>query len=239
MNDEPRLPLNDLKFYLSRPHECSYLPDHQATTLFADPDAIITTARYDDLIQFGFRRSGNMIYMPRCAACQACVPVRVPCDAFQPNRIQRRIWKKNSDLTIAVKPGEYTDEHFELYRRYIAARHTGGAMDDPDPEKYIDFLVGKHIDTVFVEFRLSNKLLAVAVTDVLANALSCVYTFFDPDESSRSPGIYSVMWQIQEAHRRHLKYCYLGYWIENCRKMAYKTQFRPIQGQINAHWRKL
>ncbi|GMR09064.1 MAG: arginyltransferase [Gammaproteobacteria bacterium] len=239
MNDAPRHLLNDLKFYLSRPHECSYLPDHQATTLFADPDSSITTEQYDDLIQFGFRRSGSMIYRPRCASCQACVPVRVACSSFQANRTQRRIWKKNDDLTVVLKPGEYNDEHFALYQRYISTRHTGGGMDDPDPGKYIDFLVGKHIDTLFVEFRHGNKLLAVAVTDVLPGALSCVYTFFDPDESSRSPGVYSVLWQIQQAHQRQLEWCYLGYWIENCRKMAYKTQFRPIQGQINAHWRNL
>jgi len=239
VNDDTRRQLDELKFYLSRPHECSYLPDHQATTLFADPERIITSEQYDDLIQFGFRRSGSMVYRPRCADCQACVPVRVPSGSFQANRNQRRIWKKNNDLTVTLKPGGYVDEHFTLYQRYISARHTGGGMDDPDAEKYIDFLLAKHIDTVFVEFRLGHKLLAVAVTDVLPNALSCVYTFFDPDVSSRSPGIYSVLWQIQEAHRRQLDWCYLGYWIENCRKMAYKTQFRPIQGQKNALWNNL
>jgi len=225
-----------LDFYLTPEHECSYLPERQAMTLFADPSINISTELYSKLIVSGFRRSGTHVYRPRCPMCDACIPIRLPVDAFTPSRSQRRLWKRNQDISIHITPNEYSHEHFLLYQRYIRQRHAGGGMDNPDPEKYSEFLINPYIDASFVEFRLEGKLLGVAIVDRLVNALSAVYTFFDPSEKSRGLGILAILWQINEAKRLNLDHLYLGYWIKSCQKMDYKGKFRPLETLREGYW---
>ena len=226
-----------LDFYLTPEHECSYLPSEQAMTLFADPSVCINTDLYSELIQYGFRRSGTHVYRPRCPMCDACIPIRIAADDFKPSRGQRRIWKRNQDLEIVIAAAEYNSEHFQLYRHYMKSRHKGGGMDNPDPEKYSEFLLNPYIDAYLVEFRHHDKLLAVASVDKLNNALSAVYTFFDPTESARSLGSMAILWQIEHAKQENIEYIYLGYWIKQCQKMVYKSKYRPFEIFQEGSWR--
>lgn len=232
----------ELAFYTSPPHPCGYLSARSAVTVFADPSAPMDMATYGRLIDYGFRRSGEHVYVPRCPNCQSCMPARLPVAEFHPDRAQRRTLRDNQRADGAVtahilKPG-FRQEHFELYRRYIATRHPGGGMDDPNPAKYLEFLTCDWCETLFVEFRLAEKLLAVTVLDVLPQGLSAVYTFFDPEQAHRSPGRYALLWSIGEAKRRGLAWVYLGYWIDGCRKMQYKQDYRPIELLMNGRWRR-
>ncbi len=228
--------LAKLSFFITTPHPCSYLPAAEAKTLLADPQAVMDTGIYGQLAELGFRRSGEQVYRPHCDHCQACVPVRIPVDRYQPRRREDRIWKRNQDLDIQVQNTEFRNEHYHLYERYLQARHPGGGMDNPSPEGYLAFLRSPWCNTRFVEFRLNGSLLAVAVCDLLPQGLSAVYTYFEPSEAKRSLGTYTILWQIAESRRRGLPWVYLGYWIEESAKMRYKGHFRPLQALRNGHW---
>jgi len=227
------------EIFLSMPHPCSYLPGRTATSLFLDPRHPLDSRQYAGFMRLGFRRSGDLIYRPHCRGCNACIPVRIPVDDFHPDRGQRRVWQRNQDLSVTPRPPLYNQEHFNLYQHYQTQRHPGGGMDDPDPQKYINFLGSQHIRTVFYEIRRQNRLLGVAVTDILPDGLSAVYTFFDPDEKRRSLGVYAILWQVEQARERRLPWLYLGYWIKECQKMAYKGNYRPLEVFINGHWNRL
>jgi len=230
--------LASLDFYLTPEHECSYLPRQQAMTLFADPAVCIDTSIYSELIQYGFRRSGTHVYRPRCSMCDACIPIRIPVNDFTASRSQRRVWKRNQDLTISTVAAEYNEEHFALYRRYMANRHAGGGMDNPEPEKYSEFLINPYINACFYEFRRDRQLLAVAAVDRLNCGISAVYTFFEPAESARSLGSMAILWQIEEARQQQIPHVYLGYWIKECQKMVYKEQFRPFEVLREGQWQR-
>ena len=228
--------LAHLKFYATQPHDCSYLEQQQAVTLFLDPAEPIDEEVYGRLSELGFRRSGDHLYRPHCPRCKACVPARIPVELFTPNKQQKRIYKRNQDLQVERRPPRLTDEIYQLYSRYINTRHADGDMYPPSEQQFSSFLVSDSSFCEFNEFRLDGRLLAVAVTDRLANGLSAVYTFFDPDEPRRSLGRYAILWQIEEARRSELPALYLGYWIRNCRKMNYKTEYRPLEMLISQRW---
>jgi arginyl-tRNA--protein-N-Asp/Glu arginylyltransferase len=225
-----------LKFYATQPHACSYLPEEEATTLFLDPSQPMDVGVYADLSEMGFRRSGDHLYRPHCQRCTACVPARIPAAQFVANRQQRKILKRNQDLHISLVRPSFSEEYYALYARYIELRHANGDMFPPNREQFSTFLVRDLAFSSFYEFRLEGRLLAIAVTDVLPNGLSAVYTFYDPDEERRSLGRFAILWQIAEAARLNLHALYLGYWIKNCRKMNYKTQYRPIELFVNQRW---
>lgn len=228
----------ELFFYASAPHPCSYL-DEEAITLFADPNAKMSQPLYSALSDLGFRRSGEYVYAPRCPACNACLPVRIPVAQFRANRSQRRNSRCNSDLSVAIKPAEFDQRHFELYRRYMDARHPDGSMAKPEPEQYLRFFGSSWADTRFIEFSEGEHLLAVTVMDLLDNGLSAVYTFFDPTARERGLGVHAVLWLIEEAKRRQLPYIYLGYLIKESPKMNYKTRYRPLEFFHDGLWRPL
>jgi arginine-tRNA-protein transferase len=228
--------VSDLSFFLSTSHECSYLPDREAASLVADPSLPLETQNYSELIQLGFRRSGNMAYRPHCTNCHACIAIRIPVMSFHPSRSQRRIWKKNTDLDFVSLPFDFHEEHYRLYRKYQAMRHSGGSMDIDDREKYINFFAADDLETRLVEFRYEDELLCVAVIDWLPGGLSSMYTFFDPDHANRGLGVYAILWQIMKAREIGLEHVYLGYWIEECTKMSYKTKYRPYQLFIRQQW---
>jgi arginine-tRNA-protein transferase len=164
------------------------------------------------------------------------VPARIPVSQFKPNRQQRRIFKRNLDIQVrAVRPA-FTEEYYNLYARYIEQRHADGDMYPPNREQFSTFLVRDLPFARFYEFRQHGRLLAIAVTDVLPNGLSAVYTFYEPSEERRSLGRFAILWQIKESARLGLNALYLGYWIKNCRKMSYKTQYRPIELFVNQRW---
>lgn len=236
MNRPSSSRLSALTSYLSPPHPCSYLPERYATNQFISPEQPIDTGLYSHLIELGFRRSGDYVYRPRCFGCDACIPVRVPVHAFKTNRSQRRTWRANSDLEVTAHPAVFNEEHFELYRRYLSWRHGGGGMDNPRPRDYMGFLTSRWIDTRFYEFRHHGTLLGVAVVDCLLRSLSAVYTFYDPLCSHRGVGVYAVLWQVNEARRLGLSWLYLGYWINECAKMQYKDQYRPLEIYRQGRW---
>lgn len=222
--------------FLSMPHRCSYFPERSATMLFIDPQHPPGDRIYDKLVTLGFRRSGDFIYRPHCQHCSDCISVRISTQEFQATRGQRRCWRRNQDIEVNNAGTGFDDEHFALYQRYQTTRHPGGGMEDPNPEKYIEFLNSRYTDTEFYEFRLQGVLLAVAVTDVLYDGLSAVYTFFDPEQTQRGLGVYAILWQIEQAKQLGLPYLYLGYWIEDCKKMAYKANYAPLEAYKNQHW---
>jgi len=227
------------EIFLSMPHACSYLKGKTATTLFIDPRYPLDSGKYGRLMRLGFRRSGDLVYRPHCRACSACVPVRIPVDRFRPNRSQRRVWKRNQDIKVSAMSPAFSQEHFELYLRYQRGRHAGGGMDDPDPQKYTDFLISHQIETRFYEMRVQQRLLCVTVVDHIRDGLSAVYTFFDPNEQARGLGTYAILWQVERAEALRLPRVYLGYWIQESPKMAYKSGFRPLEAYQNGHWATL
>lgn len=231
--------LSNLKLFATQPHPCSYLDDQEATTLFVDPEAPVDIRLYSQLSQLGFRRSGSHLYRPQCKQCQACISCRIPVDAFQPSRSQRRCWQRNRDVVISITDNINTRSHYELYAKYITLRHQNGDMYPPSTAQYEAFLTREWGVTRYLEFRVEDRLLGVAVCDQLEDGLSAVYTFYDPEEERRSLGAFAILAQIEIARNQNLGYVYLGYWIKDCEKMRYKTQYRPLELLLNRRWMRL
>jgi arginine-tRNA-protein transferase len=233
------LPIQRLQFYLTAPYPCSYLPDRQARSQVATPANLIDTAVFSELARLGFRRSGLYVYRPRCDGCAACTPVRVPVADFRPSRSQRRCQSRNGDLVMQLRPLVYDETHYRLYRRYQYSRHAGGGMDSDDHEQYRSFLLASRVDGALMEFSLGAEVVMVALVDRLLDGLSAVYTFFEPTLPKRSLGVYGVLGQIELARRMGLPYLYLGYWIQESPKMAYKSGYRPLEAFQRGSWHPL
>ena len=226
-----------LRFYPSQPYPCPYLPERTARSCVATPAHLVDAATYSRLVREGFRRSGHFSYGMICTQCEACVSVRVPAARFQPDRSQRRTWQRwAGKLSAAEQPLVFIPEHFRLYRRYVMARHDE-ADEDASPENYEQFLLTSHIDTRLVEFRdPEGRVVIVSLVDVLDDGLSCVYTFYDPDDPRAGFGTWSILWHIAQVQASGMPYVYLGYWIARSRKMAYKARFRPLEGYWRGRW---
>ncbi|WP_019530108.1 arginyltransferase [Dasania marina] len=239
MSNRELINLDQLKFYRTSEHPCSYLDNEMATTLFLDPQQPVDKTLHSALSEYGFRRSGDNIYRPHCAACQQCISARIPCLLFKPSRQQRRISKRNADLQCQEVASIDNDECYALFEKYINLRHADGDMYPTSRPDYINFLCSKNSYSRYFSLRLQGKLIAVALADQLEQGLSAVYSFFDPDHDKRSLGTYMILWQLQESQRLKLHALYLGYWIKNCQKMRYKSSFRPLELYINQQWLQL
>jgi arginine-tRNA-protein transferase len=237
LRDLPPFPL--LQFYATAPYGCSYLPGRIARSQVATPTHLIDSMSFSELVQAGFRRSGVFTYRPYCDACRECQPVRLPVREFESNRSQRRSLTRHANMVAIERPLAYREEHYQLYQRYQAARHSGGGMDQDSRDQYAHFLLQTHVDSRLVEFRENDQLRMVSVIDLLFDGLSSVYTFYDPDIAPASLGTYSILWQIAQCQHLDLPYLYLGYWIRDSRKMAYKINFQPMETLNRGVWQKV
>lgn len=215
--------------YLTAEAPCPYLPGRRERRVVAFLDELPDGA-FDRLTARGWRRSGRILYRPVCRDCASCIPVRIPVARFSWTRTFRRVWKRNAHLRWRECPPVATAEQYRLFRRYIAARHRDGGMDGMDFEEYRALVEEAAPGTFVGEFRESDgRLVAVTLSDRTADGLSGVYKFYDPDLAPRSPGTFVVLWHVVRAAELGLPYVYLGYWIPECPKMAYKARYRPLE----------
>lgn len=236
MSHPTELSFKTLQFYSTAIYPCSYIPERDARSQVAAPTHLIDASTYSELVEQGFRRSGLFTYRPHCDTCQACLPIRIDVQRFAPNRSQRKTWNRHASLQARVMPLKWAVEHFELYDRYQQQRHPGAGMDEDSQTQYKQFLLTSRVDSRLVEFRLPcGTLQMVSVIDVLETGLSSVYTFYDP-EAAGSLGTYGVLWQVEQCRAMNLPWLYLGYWIQESRKMAYKSQYTPHQILLNGAW---
>ena len=230
--------LREIKVYTTFPHRCSYLEGEEATTLFVDPRQKLSRELYTQLSLLGFRRSGDHVYRPHCARCSACIASRVRVAEFEPSRTQKRINRRNADLRLEQSESILDDEAYNLYRYYIESRHADGDMYPPEREQYESFLNDGLGCANYYRLYQGNRLVAVTVADKMLDGLAAIYTFFDPDQPQRSLGTEAILLQIRQAQSVGLPFVYLGYWIDGCRKMSYKSRFSPLELFVDGHWQQ-
>jgi len=224
-------------FFSTPPAPCPYLEnrlERKVVTLLAgeDPDRLHNT-----LSLAGFRRSQDLAYRPACDGCSACIPIRVRAGEFRPGKSFRRVLRTNADISGRILPSRATAEHYELFHRYLLSRHSDGGMVDMDFGDYRAMVEESPVRSNLAEFRKADgSLFAVCLIDVMEDGFSLVYSFFDPDDADRSPGSFLILWHILEAQRRGLAHVYLGYWIEESRKMAYKKRYSPAEILTRTGW---
>jgi len=235
-------PTKNLRFFLTAPSPCPYLPGRKERKVFTALDGIEATELHDVLTNAGFRRSQNIAYRPSCDACDACISARVPVEKFEFTRRWRKIMLRNADLTRALRPAQATEEQFFLLRRYLSSRHADGGMAEMSFTDFAAMVEESSVHTHIVEYRYSDgpnkgELASAALVDALGDGLSMVYSFFNPDDARRSPGVYIILDHIQQARAAGFGYLYLGYWIPGSDKMHYKAEFRPLELLLGGEWR--
>jgi arginine-tRNA-protein transferase len=223
------------QLFLTAAMPCPYLPGRQERKLFTHLAGRRAASLHHLLSENGFRRSQNLIYRPACEGCNACQSVRIVADQFEPSGRYRRVRSKNDDLLVDVRPTTATSEQYDLFKRYLESRHAGGGMNQMSFVDYEYMVEDTPVQSILVEYRMRNipgqPLVAVALTDVMPDGLSMVYSFYDPDLAHRSLGTFLILDHIEQVRSSGLDYVYLGYWVKDSPKMAYKAQFKPLEVQ--------
>ena len=226
-----------IPYYVLSETPCPYLKGRFERKLLAEVSGPCGPQRYDLLTRAGSRRSHRFAYRPACHECEACIPVRVPVATFKPSKSLKRIVARNRDLAVIERPPMATQEHFALFKAYLKNRHGDGEMAIMNGEDYRSMIEESDLETYIVEFRRPDRaLVAALLMDWLPNGSSAVYSYFSAAEQARSLGIYMVLWLLEATKARGLPHVYLGYWIKESRKMAYKTRFRPIEALGRDGW---
>jgi arginine-tRNA-protein transferase len=228
-------PTRQLRFFLTAPSPCPYLPERWERKVFAHLPLSDGAAVNDSLTQVGFRRSQNIAYRPACEACSACISARIPAADYVFSRSERRVLARNEDVTRALVEAEATMEQFDLLRRYLLARHATGGMAEMTWPDYVAMVEDTAVRTHIIEYRLNRQdggpgdLIGCALVDLMSDGLSLVYSFYDPALPRRSLGSYMILDHVVQACLANLPYVYLGYWVRGSEKMDYKVRFSPIE----------
>ncbi len=239
MNKLHDISSSGVQSFFSPSYPCQYLPNRQARMQIATPNVLITFQVYSNLVQLGFGRAGTQIFRPNCEGCQACVPVRIDVANFKYSRIQRYTWKHHSSLEVAMQPLEDVPGHFELYQRYMLARHSNGDIGYDLRKQYLDFLMAKSADSRIVEFREDGILRMVSIIDLHTDGVSVLYIYYEPFITQSSYGTYCLLWMVEWSRQMKLGYVYLSYWIEQGTKLSYKSNFYALQGLVNDTWQPI
>ncbi|MCK7458660.1 arginyltransferase [Idiomarina aminovorans] len=229
-----------MQFGVTKESQCHYLSEQQERLAVVLPEQFesLNADAYQQLMQYGFRRSHNDVYRPHCQLCSACQSLRVVVPEFHFSKNQKRIIKKNADLKLSIEQKPET-EYSELFSHFIEKRHSDGEMYPPDADKFWDWVSCDWLRPELLEWRNEKgELLIVSVVDPTPDAMSAVYTFFHPEHARRSPGTYAVLEMIRLAQQRNISRLYLGYQIDGCKKMNYKARFAPYERLVGNHWKK-
>lgn len=227
-------------FFATAPVPCPYLPGRMERRLVAELSGDTAAQFHDVLSQAGFRRSHRFAYVPVCRECSACATVRIVAGAMRRTRTQRKIWKRNVDLTAVEIPPRATQEQFALFNAYQETRHVGGEMARMDFFDFRALVEDTPIETRVVEFRNDcGKLVAACITDRVRDGVSAVYSYFDSQDPQRSLGTFMILWLVERTLELGLEHVYLGFWIAGCSKMAYKADFQPLEAYTADGWRPL
>lgn len=224
--------VKEMKFGVTEEYACSYLAGKMARNLFLDPSSAPDQETAVALTKAGFRRTGNHLFKPYCPNCRACIPVRLRVREFRARRRHRRIWQKNADLCLKIEQPAFREDWYQLYARYIRTRHAQGEMYPPSRSQFREFLLSRWSHSLFLCSYLDDRVMSIAVTDVIGDAGSAVYTFYDPDEGHRSLGVFSILLQTSLSKICGKNYLYLGYWINGHEKMHYKLEFSPSEALL-------
>ncbi|MEO1703936.1 MAG: arginyltransferase [Pseudomonadota bacterium] len=232
------------QFYVTAPQPCPYLDGRMERKLFTALQGDTAEMLNDSLSKQGFRRSQNVLYRPSCADCSACLSARINVAAFTASRSQKRVRKKNADLTRRATAPWATEEQFDLFRRYLDTRHADGGMADMDIFEFAAMIEETPIRSRLVEYTRktesgSEELTAVCLTDVLDDGVSMVYSFYEPALEKQSMGTYIILDHIEIAREAGLPYVYLGYWVPGSEKMGYKARFSGVEIYRQGEWQTL
>ncbi|MFS8038357.1 arginyltransferase [Xanthobacter sp. AM11] len=247
MSEHPR---DTPQFYLTAPSPCPYLPGREERKVFTHLVGERAAVLNDVLTQGGFRRSQSIAYRPACEGCKACVSVRICVDDFTEGRSFRRVLADNGDLVGTLKPTTPSSEQYALFRAYVTSRHGSGGMADMSVLDYAMMVEDTHVHTRLVEYRKrgpdsriipreTGDLMAVALTDILSDGLSMVYSFYNPQAAGRSLGTFLILDHVARARQMGLPYVYLGYWVQGSRKMDYKRRFLPQERLSPQGWERI
>lgn len=242
MSSPKELPLQKLQFYVTTAYPCGYIAQNQAQSLIASPHRLVNAEVYSALIDQGFRRSGKFVYRPHCEHCNKCIPVRIVLNQFTPTRSQKRAYKQHADLVTTILPLSFHQSHFDLYAQYQTLRHSAEQVPKQDvqsdeTEQYKQFLCQSNVESLMIEFKnAQDEIKMVCVVDVVKDGISAVYTFYDAKSQKSSYGTHAIIWLVDWVKSLGLPYLYLGYWIQESQKMAYKEKFNPQEKLINGEW---